>query len=671
MAVYTAGFSNTSYMYLKVTATESEINTANNTSKVTVKVELVSQNGGHPWASDVKYPLLVQIDGETVHNSNHSYKVPSGGSYVLGTYSKIVTHNNDGSKSCGIYVKFTANSSHGSASISKSLGLTNIARASVPTISTGSQVLGSAITIYTNRKASFTHTIEAYFGNWSGTLAGGVTDNFTWTLPYVLANQIPNATSGKGTIRLITYNGNTQIGYKDIEFIAIIPDTADFRPSFSSISHSERNATVASKIGKYVQNLSSLNIAINGATGAYSSTIKSYSISFDNKTYGVSSTATSVIIGSGTIRITATITDSRGRTYSSYVDVPVLAYTSPKLTSVTVTRCNADGTANLVGEYAKVAIVAEASSLLVNSAENVTTIKIDSKPRTSGTYINLGTSTFYGGLNTSYIYDGFVIINSFDIRVTWSDQFSSVNVVKTLSTGSVPFTMGKTGIGAGKVWEKGGLDVGGEAYFNDSKVYGGLRYATYLSNTSNLNDILEEWVLGCDGSNYPGSGYWYVNTIIYSSPNQRKQIAYGYTSDEVYTRRLYSSSWSNWIKVSSNPLDAYPVGAIYMSTVSTSPATLFGGTWSQITDRFLLGAGGSYGGAGNTGGAASHTLTKDEMPAHDHGLNNLSASASSEGYGNQSGKVFGSNVRTQTSGVGVAHNNMPPYYTVYMWRRTA
>lgn len=62
----------------------------------------------------------------------------------------------------------------------------------------------------------------------------------------------------------------------------------------------------------------------------------------------------------------------------------------------------------------------------------------------------------------------------------------------------------------------------------------------------------------------------------------------------------------------------YPVGSIYMSVASTSPATLFDGTtWEQLKDKFLLGAGDTYT-AGGTGGNASHTLTIAEMPSHNH-----------------------------------------------------
>ena len=67
----------------------------------------------------------------------------------------------------------------------------------------------------------------------------------------------------------------------------------------------------------------------------------------------------------------------------------------------------------------------------------------------------------------------------------------------------------------------------------------------------------------------------------------------------------------------SSVLDAYPVGSIYMSVNSTSPASLFGGTWEQLKDRFLLGAGDTYTN-GSTGGESTHTLTVDEMPSHTH-----------------------------------------------------
>lgn len=116
----------------------------------------------------------------------------------------------------------------------------------------------------------------------------------------------------------------------------------------------------------------------------------------------------------------------------------------------------------------------------------------------------------------------------------------------------------------------------------------------------------------------------------------------------------------------------YPVGSIYMSVNSTSPATLFGGTWEQIKDRFLLGAGDSYT-AGSTGGEAMHTLTIGEMPPHSHEGKTYSGNNWDKKqwtfksiYNSAEGSIGSTN-----TGGGQPHNNMPPYLVVYVWKRTA
>lgn len=121
-------------------------------------------------------------------------------------------------------------------------------------------------------------------------------------------------------------------------------------------------------------------------------------------------------------------------------------------------------------------------------------------------------------------------------------------------------------------------------------------------------------------------------------------------------------------------LSIYPVGAIYMSVSSTSPASLFGGTWEQIQNRFLLAAGSSYA-AGKTGGKATHTLTVDEMPKHTHKVKYTGGNANGI-YGGQPGTSVSAdfaynNLVIDYEGGNKAHNNMPPYLVVYMWKRTA
>ena len=134
-------------------------------------------------------------------------------------------------------------------------------------------------------------------------------------------------------------------------------------------------------------------------------------------------------------------------------------------------------------------------------------------------------------------------------------------------------------------------------------------------------------------------------------------------------------------------LTVYPIGSIYMSVNSASPASLFGGTWEQLQDCFLLAAGSTYS-AGSTGGEATHTLTVSEMPSHGH-----DALRKAPGFGESmtlspwtiyfnSDAITDSGSSGETdkfwvykplkhTGDGLAHNNMPPYLAVYMWKRVS
>lgn len=119
----------------------------------------------------------------------------------------------------------------------------------------------------------------------------------------------------------------------------------------------------------------------------------------------------------------------------------------------------------------------------------------------------------------------------------------------------------------------------------------------------------------------------------------------------------------------------YQIGEFYLSSSSTSPASLFGGTWEQVKDKFLLAAGDIFT-AGSTGGEVAHTLTIDEMPSHNHALYG-SLTAKTEQISNsgnnwaQTTTAWESNNYIKATGGGQPHNNMPPYLTIYIWRRIA
>lgn len=126
----------------------------------------------------------------------------------------------------------------------------------------------------------------------------------------------------------------------------------------------------------------------------------------------------------------------------------------------------------------------------------------------------------------------------------------------------------------------------------------------------------------------------------------------------------------------------YPIGAIYISVSAANPGTLFGGKWEQIKDTFLLSAGDTYA-AGSTGGAATVTLENIHLPVLTGTLPHIAGDESSvtgicshisSGASYKEGTQSGTSVATKhkiSFGGGQAHNNMPPYLTVYMWKRVA
>lgn len=124
----------------------------------------------------------------------------------------------------------------------------------------------------------------------------------------------------------------------------------------------------------------------------------------------------------------------------------------------------------------------------------------------------------------------------------------------------------------------------------------------------------------------------------------------------------------------------YPIGSIYLSVNSTSPQQLFGGEWEQIKDKFLLSAGDTYS-SGSEGGEATHTLTVEELAAHNHSMMDSKDPSAVIKIGYESGTSnwcltkkaanYDYTLGTSNTGGGAPHNNMPPYIAVYVWKRTA
>lgn len=561
------------------------------------------------------------INGATVYSTSTDTRIQLySGTYVASGTTKI-THNADGTKSFSLSIEAGVYTYAVSVTASGTHTLDTIPRAS--TVSATNTNLNSASTItITRASSSFTHTLTYSFGSTTGTIVSKTTStSVSWTPALTLANQIPNAVSGTCTITCDTYNGSTKIGSKTCTLTLTVP--ASVKPTMTSVTATRVDGDVPTAWAIYVQNKSKATVTINGAAGAYGSTISSYSISGGGYSSTASSFTTGLLAASGTITFTAKVTDSRGRVSDAKtVSISVVAYSAPSFSSYISQRATSAGVINDDGTYIRGLI---SFSYATCSSKNTITCATYYKKSSATSWTNANKSFSSG---TAFTFGGGAISteSSYDVKYTITDAFTTVTIIDMVSTASVlmDFKAGGKGIAIGKVSEK-----------------------------DKTLEIADSWELEVHG---------------------KKLIDY-----------------------------IYPIGSIYLSVNSTSPATLFGGSWTQLKDRFLLGAGSTYS-SGATGGAATHKLSVAEMPSHAHDtpfFNNMTnngemksdfigvfgkgvtASQALKDTGqtstmemwwiNQTNTAEGNEwaYLTSAKGSGSAHNNMPPYLVVYMWKRTA
>lgn len=388
-------------------------------------------------------------------------------------YTGTIYGNADGSKSVTISATIYGYSSDGRGangfcvSGSQTVALYTVPRRS--TISMTSTALGSGGTIYISRaSSSFTHTVAYSFGNTSGTIATKTASTaLGWTPPLTLANQIPNNTTGTCTLTCYTYNGDTLVGTSTTTVTLSVPDSVI--PTTTGFSALHILGPVPASWGIYVQNKSSVQLNISGATGAYGSTISAYSITGGGYSGTSSSLTTGVLKTAGTITFTGKVKDSRGRwSAERTLSITVVAYSVPSFSSYRTQRCTSAGVISTNGTYAKGTVNFSYASC---SGKNSVTTAVAYKKSSESTYTTTsvtftsGTPFIFGGGNLSVDY-------SYDIRYTITDAFGSTVVVDQLSTASVlmDFKAGGTGISVGKVSENDDCFEVSENW--DVRVYG-------------------------------------------------------------------------------------------------------------------------------------------------------------------------------------------------------
>lgn len=634
---------------LKASFSETSSNATNNTSTVSCTASLGASNISYSVSNggtlaiywhDNRENKDVLIKSSTINSCGMSYGTKS----VSG--SKTVYHNNDGTlsgyakavftKGSGTYVPASGNIS------TANTALTKLPRAGK--IGAVSGNIGSKPTITITPAASglsYTYTVTYNVGGNSGTIQtkSTTTSITSWTIPDSFYQTCSNVAQISGTIYCSTWSGNTQIGSTQSNtFTVKVPTSATptVRPLVIGTEIVDTDTVSRDVIQEFVVGRSKLqyNMA-NAYSSNYYATADKYTLKINNVAVTQNSTNSTytrsdTIPGtSGTYEVI--IIDKRGNSGTSGVqNITAYAYNSPKC-NFTIER---DDTV--------------ASTVIINYSGNITNVNNNNN-------------------NAKEFKMEYKITNP-NAQDTWHTIFDITDSYSINNTITVPnidddktYTFVMTAI-----------DSYGDATKSTATIE--LPTSATLINFSANGDALAF-----------GKASEIPNTFECDLKSDFKKEV------NISSLKLNGTPFADYI------IDAlYPIGSIYMSVNETSPSTLFGGTWERMpTGRVLVAAGGgisptitsntytgrgTYTGAttsfpvGETGGESDHTLTVAQMPKHDHDIytkTNCASGSNRWGVASETDHDAQRAAPIVDKGSGAAHNNVQPYYAVYMWKRTA
>ena len=470
-----AKFSNSSgSLYLNVYVDQGSQSITANTSTVNWRITVSRTGAYYTHNHQGDSTLSLNLDGRNVHYSYPTWET-SGEEYTLTSGSSTISHNADGTKKLPISCTFNPNNGlHGTITVSASLSLTTIPRSS--SVSVGAGVIGSSVTININRQSSsFKHTVRYAWAGKSGTIATNVDTSTSWTIPLDFANDIPNSASGTGTIYVDTYSGSTKTGTQSTTLTASVP--SNLKPTFTGVSLSDLNGAAQNLIpngNTFIQVISNIKVAFNGAVGSYGSSITGYYAEIVGKNQSTSSNGGGLGIMNyhGTINIRARVSDSRGRwSDTKEVSVTVLEYFAPAL-SFSIARTGSTSSTLTVTRNAKIAPLAVSGSqkntmtLTFKIARlGTTNFQVDTGPAT-GSWTSISTL-----VNSQANLAGNYLANqSWVVIGTLEDKFTRSDFMVNVATESVVLSYDRSGVGVNKIRERGALDVKGDIFVDDKPI---------------------------------------------------------------------------------------------------------------------------------------------------------------------------------------------------------
>lgn len=437
MATERRNYGITSHTSIHVYADETQVDTANNRSYISTELWILG-------SSYSAYNVDCNVTGGGGYTNSHLsangwVKLVSGGFWA--------PHNADGTGMATVGSYYS--SGYGNMPYEEfTLTLTKIARASQPSINTypGNSpdiTAGTACTIHMNKQANFTHKVSYWFGNKKGTIATGVVDNCSWTPPTSLLDQIPNASTGSGTISVETYSGSTKIGEtKSCGFTLHLPNNSE--PTVGTITLTEQHAGVKAKNANVTVRQISKKLVSVPVSAKYSASIKT--VTCDGVTLSNSNgTYTGYISNKSNGTYKVTVTDSRGLQSSNAVGQAFYEYAKPFITATLKreSETSSKGALSVSGSYSTILSNTLSMTIQRNDSSSPTTVL----PSLSN-----------GNISYSKSYTDLNYVQNFTIKVKATDGFGeSVEATAVLGVGQYALWMGKYNVKVG-----GKLNVGSD-----------------------------------------------------------------------------------------------------------------------------------------------------------------------------------------------------------------
>ncbi|MGV3011830.1 DUF859 family phage minor structural protein [Streptococcus thoraltensis] len=504
-----------------------------------------------------------------INGTTHSYNarpsmLSNNSTIVLLDKTQTVVHNPDGKKAINVSASIRGSGGYSPGSLStgtKSFGLTPIQR--VSGVSASNVAVGSNMAITINSyDNNFTHNLRYNFGSLSGDVARGIRGTYNWTVPATFAQQLPNATSGRGTLVCETYSGATKIGESQTSFTLSVPN--DYKPSLVGFDLVETFTPVQKlNLGanQFVQVLSNPKVVFGGASGVYGSTITGYKAEIVGKNQSTNQNGGTLgtMTFDGQVTIRASVIDSRGRT-SNTVDktVTVLPYHPPVL-SFTAVRAPDKKTTLVVTRNAKIAPLAVGGVQKNKMTLTFKTAPLGSTSFTTNLSDASGSYTSTSSLINSpaYLSGTFATTSSFEVLGILEDSFTKTEFKVTVGTEGYVFTYDKYGMGIMKARERGALDVNGDTYISGNVYAGGkpIQQHQLTQNTGQALQARENWddytqtgfYMGSTMANAPSGGHpWQFVQVMRHNDLWIAQVAYDFTGKFTAVRFKSNGTWSPW-----------------------------------------------------------------------------------------------------------------------------